>query len=39
MVLIRSSEGSDLMYVVSFLDESAWSFARFEVKRGMHHQD
>src|SRR3989304_3789663 len=37
MVLIRSSEGSDLMYVVSFLDiESAQSFARFEVKRGMH---
>ena len=37
MVLIRSSEGSDLVYIVSFLDiESAQSFARFEVKRGMH---
>ncbi|TMB65817.1 MAG: hypothetical protein E6J43_11460 [Chloroflexi bacterium] len=37
MVLIRSAEGSDLVYVVSFVDiESAQSFARFEVKRGMH---
>src|SRR5438034_3165329 len=37
MVLIRSEEGSDLVYVVSFVDiESAQSFARFEVKRGMH---
>jgi hypothetical protein len=37
MVLIRSSEGSDLVYVVSFVDiDSAQSFARFEVKRGMH---
>jgi hypothetical protein len=37
MVLIRSSDGSDLVYIVSFLDiESAQSFARFEVKRGMH---
>src|SRR5205809_2418745 len=37
MVLIRSSEESDLVYVVSFVDiESAQSFARFEVKRGMH---
>jgi hypothetical protein len=36
-VLIRASEGSDLVYVVSFVDiESAQSFARFEVKRGMH---
>src|SRR5687767_1317490 len=37
MVLIRSAEGSELVYVVSFVDvESAQSFARFEVKRGMH---
>ena len=37
MVLIRSSEESDLVYVVSFVDiDSAQSFARFEVKRGMH---
>src|SRR5437667_2440488 len=37
MVLIRSEEGSDLVYVVSCVDiESAQSFARFEVKRGMH---
>jgi len=37
MVLIRSSEGSNLVYVVSFVDiDSAQSFARFEVKRGMH---
>ena len=36
-VLIRASEGSDLVYVVSFVDiDSAQSFARFEVKRGMH---
>jgi hypothetical protein len=36
-VLIRASESSDLVYVVSFVDiESAQSFARFEVKRGMH---
>jgi hypothetical protein len=36
-VLIRAEEGSDLVYVVSFVDiESAQSFARFEVKRGMH---
>src|SRR6266540_6328351 len=36
-VLIRTAEGSDLVYVVSFVDiESAQSFARFEVKRGMH---
>jgi len=35
-VLIRAAEGSDLVYVVSFVDiESAQSFARFEVKRGM----
>src|SRR5207244_3453180 len=32
-----SEEGSDLVYGVSFVDiESAQSFARFEVKRGMH---
>src|SRR5438093_736667 len=37
MVLIRSAEGSDLVYVVSFVDiESATSCSRFEVKRGMH---
>src|SRR5206468_4277223 len=37
MVLIRSAEGSDLVYVVSFVDiQSAQSFSRFEVKRGMH---
>jgi hypothetical protein len=36
-VLIRASEGSDLVYIVSFLDlESAYSFTRFEVKRGLH---
>src|SRR5438093_7802378 len=37
IVLIRSAEGSDLVYVVSFVDiESATSCSRFEVKRGMH---
>jgi len=36
MVLIRTAEGSDIVYVVSFVDiESAQSFARFEVKRGL----
>ena len=36
MVLIRAADGGDLMNVVSFVDiESAVSFARFEVKRGL----
>jgi hypothetical protein len=36
LVLIRSAAGSDVVYVVSFVDlESAESFARFEVKRGL----
>src|SRR3990172_3630533 len=36
MVLIRSVPDSDTVYVVSFVDlDSALSFARFEVKRGM----
>lgn len=36
MVLIRSAEESDTVYVVSFVNlDSALSFARFEVKRGM----
>ncbi len=36
-VLIRTSEDSNLMYVVSFVDiASAQSFARFEVKRGLN---
>lgn len=37
MVLIRATEGSQTVYVVSFVDlASALSFARFEVKRGMN---
>ena len=37
MVLIRSAESSDTVYVVSFVDlESADAFARFEAKRGMN---
>lgn len=37
LVLIRASEGSDLVYIVSFLDlESALSFTRFEVRRGLY---
>ncbi len=37
MVLIRSAEDSETVYVVSFVDlDSALSFARFEVKRGMN---
>jgi hypothetical protein len=37
LVLIRSQPDSDLVYVVSFLDiESALSFTRFEVRRGLH---
>lgn len=37
LVLIRAQAGSDLVYVVSFLDiESAFSFTRFEVRRGLH---
>src|SRR5574341_1265597 len=37
MVLIRSADASDTVYVVSFVDlESADSFARFEAKRGMN---
>lgn len=37
LVLIRADTGSDLVYVVSFLDlESALSFTRFEVRRGLH---
>lgn len=36
MVLIRSAEESDTVYVVSFVDlDSANAFARFEAKRGM----
>lgn len=36
MVLIRTSENSNLMYVVSFVDlASAQSFTRFEVTRGL----
>ena len=36
MVLIRSADVGDLVNVVSFVDiESALSFARFEVKRGL----
>jgi hypothetical protein len=36
LVLIRAQEDSDVVYVVSFLDlESANSFTRFEVKRGL----
>jgi hypothetical protein len=37
LVLIRAQPESDLVYVVSFLDiESAFSFTRFEVRRGLH---
>lgn len=37
LVLIRAQTDSDLVYVVSFLDiESALSFTRFEVRRGLH---
>jgi len=36
LVLVRANEYSDVVYVVSFLDiESAHSFTRFEVKRGL----
>ncbi len=36
MVLIRSAQSPDIVYVVSFVDiDSAQSFARFEVKRGL----
>lgn len=36
LVLIRAAADSDVVYVVSFVDlESAESFARFEVKRGL----
>lgn len=36
LVLIRSAADSNVVYVVSFVDlESAESFARFEVKRGL----
>jgi hypothetical protein len=36
LVLIRANHTSDVVYVVSFVDlESAWSFARFETKRGL----
>jgi len=36
LVLIRANHTSDVVYVVSFTDlESAWSFARFETKRGL----
>jgi hypothetical protein len=36
LVLIRAAANSDLVYVVSFLDiESALSFTRFEVRRGL----
>jgi hypothetical protein len=37
LVLIRSKPDSDVVYVVSFLDiESALSFTRFELRRGLH---
>jgi hypothetical protein len=37
LVLIRAQMESDLVYVVSFLDlESALSFTRFEVRRGLY---
>lgn len=36
LVLVRADQYSDIVYVVSFLDiESANSFTRFEVKRGL----
>ncbi len=39
LVLIRAREDADLVYVVSFVDiESAQSFTRFEVRRGLHPQ-
>jgi len=37
IVLIRAKPDSDIVYVVSFLDiESALSFTRFELRRGLH---
>ena len=37
LVLIRAKAESDLVYVVSFLDlESALSFTRFELRRGLY---
>jgi hypothetical protein len=37
LVLIRAKPDSDLVYVVSFLDlESALSFTRFELRRGLY---
>jgi hypothetical protein len=37
VVLIRAKPDSDVVYVVSFLDlESALSFTRFELRRGLH---
>jgi hypothetical protein len=37
IVLIRARPDSDVVYVVSFLDiESALSFTRFELRRGLH---
>ena len=37
IVLIRTKPDSDIVYVVSFLDiESALSFTRFELRRGLH---
>jgi hypothetical protein len=36
LVLIRANPTASVVYVVSFVDlESAWSFARFETKRGL----
>ena len=36
LVLIRANHTSDVVYAVSFVDMgSAWSFARFEAKRGL----
>jgi len=36
LVLIRANQTSGVVYAVSFVDmESAWSFARFEAKRGL----
>ncbi len=40
LVLIRASQDSSVVYAVSFVDmESAWSFARFEAKRGLDVSD
>jgi len=37
LVLIRANQTSDVVYAVSFVDMgSAWSFARFEARRGLN---